>query len=370
MSRLSLFLIAIALTLQAQIDPEIWKTDVSKRSIELRELRVGGPPKDGIPPLDHPKFVSVKDAARWLNLKEPVVVFEHEGEVRAYPFQILMWHELVNDRIGDLPFLVSYCPLCNSTVVYDRLVNGRVLEFGTSGMLRESDLVMYDRETESLWQQLNGEALVGAMTGTKLKILPSQSVSFESLAQTFPGAAVLSRETGYKRPYGETPYVDYEFSNRFLVPVSPTRRRLPPKERIAVVSFEGKTKAYPFSLLRYKGVIEDRIGEKRYVVFYEEGTLTAVDKQRIVDSKGVGSAGVFAPWLEGKRLRFRRQDGKIVDRQTGSVWNVLGVAVDGPLKGKRLKPVPHGVFFAFAWLVFNPDTEIAGAVNADGTPRN
>ena len=176
------------LPLRAQMSRGDWRTDLSKKSIDLAELKSGGPPKDGIPAVDRPKFVMPAQASAWLSPKEPVMVVEHAGEARAYPLQILMWHELVNDQIGDLPLLVSYCPLCNSALVFDRRVDGKVYDFGVSGMLRNSDMVMYDRQTDSLWQQIGGDAIVGTMTGKKLKLLHSQTVSFENFARTFPRA--------------------------------------------------------------------------------------------------------------------------------------------------------------------------------------
>jgi hypothetical protein len=351
----------LALSLLAQLGPGSWRTDLSKKSIDLSELMPGGPPKDGIPAIDRPTFISPAEASAWLSPNEPVLVTEHAGEARAYPLQILIWHELVNDQIGELPILVSYCPLCNSAIVFDRRLDAKVYDFGVSGMLRQSDMVMYDRQTDSLWQQITGEAIVGTLTGKQLKRVRSQTLSFESFSRAFPNGKVLSRETGHRRPYGQNPYVGYEFGNRLIMPVKMSRsvRALPPLERIVTVTVEGKSKAYPFSLLRRRGVVEDRIGNLRLAVFFEKGTVTPLDDKRIAGSRDVGAAAVFLPELEGRPLSFRRRDGKIVDKQTGSTWNLFGIATDGPLAGSRLTPVEHGVYFAFAWLVFNPETQIA-----------
>src|SRR5262249_14248634 len=153
--------------------------------------------------------------------------------------------ELVNDQIGDLPILVSYCPLCNSALVFDRRLGGKVYDFGVSGMLRQSDMVMYDRQTESLWQQITGEALVGALSGKKLRVVRSQVAPFEAFARAFATGRVLSRETGHQRPYGQSPYAGYEFGGRLMMPVKPSRPlRIPPLERLLTVHSEGKTKAY------------------------------------------------------------------------------------------------------------------------------
>ena len=352
-----------------QLAPGAWKTDLSKKSIDLSELKSGGPPKDGIPAIDRPRFVSTSSAGAWLDAKEPVIVVEHENEARAYPLQILMWHEIVNDQIAGLPILVSYCPLCNSAVVFDRRIDGKAYDFGVSGMLRESDLVMYDRQTYALWQQITGEAIVGDMTGVRLELVTSQTVSFKAFSRAFPDGLVLSRDTGYARPYGKNPYVGYEFHDQTIMPVNPARKLKAPKDRLVTVARAGRTKAYPFPVLRKARVVEDSLDGAAYVVMYEKGTVTALDQSQIASSRDVGSVGVFSAGLDGQRLRFEKKGERIVDSNTGSSWNVLGMAVDGPLKGRRLRPVAHGVYFAFAWLVFHPDTEIVTEAIPAGSAR-
>lgn len=361
MSKFLVLLLILAPAAFAQLPGGDWKTDLSKKSIDLRELRSGGPPKDGIPAIHNPKFETVTEASRWLAGKEPLQMVRTGEEVRAYPLQILMWHELANDTIGDTPILASYCPLCNSAIVFDRRVDGKTYDFGVSGMLRNSDMVMYDRQTDSLWQQITGEAIVGEMTGSVLKMIPSQVIAFEIVAASYPEAKILSRHTGYNRPYGQNPYTGYEFGNRLMMPVSVNMPpRLKPMERIVVVSSGKTVRAYPFEMLRRGGVYSDRIRDQRFVIFYEDSTLTPLDDKQIARSKAVGSAGVFSPEVKGRRLTFRRKGGQITDKETGSVWNVLGMAVEGPLKGTALTPVEHGLYFAFAWLAFRPETEVVG----------
>lgn len=361
--RCSLFILPALISLHAaaQLSPGIWHTDLSKHSVPISELAQGGPPKDGIPSIDSPKYVDAANAAQWLGPKEPVLVVEHGNEVRAYPLEILVWHELVNDRLEDLSILVSYCPLCNSAVVFDRRVDGNVYSFGVSGIVRQSNMIMYDRQTESLWQQITGEAIVGRMTGSALRIVNSQTVSFEDFARAFPNGKVLSRQTGYDRPYGQNPYAGYEPGNRPIMPVRlPKQLRKAPLQRIIVVQDNGKSKAWPFPVLRERGVVEDHLGSLEFVVFYQEGTLSILDRKRIAASRDAGSAAAFSPYIEGKRLNFVSKNGAIVDRQTNSTWNLFGVATRGHLAGKRLTPVAHGVYFAFAWLIFHPDTELVG----------
>lgn len=332
------------------------RTNLHKRSIPLSELMGGGPPKDGIPAIDHPKFVSGKVAASWLHPAEPVFVVEVRGEARAYPLQILMWHELVNDVLGGTPVLISYCPLCNTALAFHRMVQGKVLRFGVSGLLRHSDLVMFDRETESLWQQATGEAIVGDLTSENLSMLSTQVLAFDQFQRTYPEGLVLSRDTGFNNDYGRNPYVGYDASVKPRLFRGKPDPRVPAMERLATVSIGGEDKAYSFSHLRRLRMIQDRVGGKEIVVFFAEGTASAVDAKSFADSKDVGSIGVFLPEAEGRALHFNVQKGRIEDQETHSAWDVSGQAVDGPLMGLRLPRVPHATPFAFAWLAFKPKT--------------
>ncbi|MBM3813061.1 MAG: DUF3179 domain-containing protein [Acidimicrobiia bacterium] len=360
--RMPLMVLLFAGALAAQLAPGNWKTDLSKKSIDLGELKSGGPPKDGIPAIDRPRFDTVDEAARWLHPREPIMVVNLHGEARAYPLQVLTWHELVNDQIGDTPLLASFCPLCNSAIVFDRRLDGTVYDFGVSGMLRHSDMVMYDRQTDSLWQQITGEAIVGELTGKTLTILPSQTVSFETFAAGYPQGKVLNRDTGHMRPYGQNPYERYEFNPRLVAPIG--RVELPanvrPMERLVTITIGDRTRAYTFHYVRSRKVVEDSFQDIDLVIFYDKNTLSALDSKQIKESQSVGSVGVFCALVDGNRLRFRHRKDGIEDKQTKSRWNVLGVATEGPLKGKRLKPVDHGVYFAFAWLVFRPETRVIG----------
>jgi len=245
-----------------------FRTDLSKRSIELSELRGGGPPKDGIPAILEPQFDSTAQAAEWLDDREPVLLVEHAGEVRAYPFQILMFHELANDQIGDLAVLVSYCPLCNSVIAFDRRLNGTTYTFSVSGMLRNSDMVMYDHQTDSLWQQLTGESIVGTLTDARLEIVSSQVVHFGAVRQQFPAAKVLNCETGCPAPYGQTPYAGYERGGRTMFP-APYRQsnRIRPLDRLVVIYSDEKPVAYTLKLVASSGVREGEIDGKSYVIF-------------------------------------------------------------------------------------------------------
>ena len=187
-----------------------WETDFSLHSVPYSEIRGGGPPADGIPPIDAPEFVTAQEADDWLAEKEPVIALEINGDVRAYPLQILTWHEIVNDEVGGVPVSVTFCPLCNAAIVFDRRLDGAVYDFGISGNLRKSDLIMWDRQTSSWWQQFSGEAIAGTLTGRKLTFLPSTIVSFGFIKEAYPDVKVLSRDTGFARPYGRNPYAGYD----------------------------------------------------------------------------------------------------------------------------------------------------------------
>ena len=190
-----------------------FSTDFTKYSVTFDEILSGGPPKDGIPALDEPKFISVQEADEWLKPVEPVILFTHGEEVRAYPLQILMWHEIVNDVVAGTPVVVTFCPLCNTAIAFERTVAGQVLDFGTTGRLRHSNLIMYDRQTESWWQQATGEAIIGEFTGQQLQLLPVMIVSWKEFQAAYPDGKVLSRDTGYNRQYGQNPYVGYDDIN-------------------------------------------------------------------------------------------------------------------------------------------------------------
>ena len=355
-------LAAIATPVPAQTPPtgEFPKTDFDNRIVDLSEIMSGGPPRDGIPAVDEPRHVAAADADEWLEPDEPVIAVEIGGDARAYPLQILIWHEIANDTLGGTPIAVTFCPLCNSAIVFDRRLDGVVLDFGTTGRLRLSDLVMYDRQTETWWQQLIGTGLIGEHAGRELVRLPATIVSWRDFRTAFPDATVLSRETGYSRPYGSNPYAGYDSSTQpFLFRDTPDPR-LPAMERVLHVAAGGTERIYPFGAFTGEPVINDEVGSEPVVVMSRTGTLSVLDESRIADSRRVPSAAAYSRRLEDRILEFELRDGRIVDTATGSAWNVFGEAVDGPLAGSRLIPLSRGEHFAFAWLAFHPDADVYG----------
>ncbi len=356
-------LLSLPLTHSANAQKNVfsgWKTDVEKRSIDLNELKSGGPPKDGIPSIDQPVYISQDEVKQWLGDREPVISVDMNGTARAYPLQILIWHEIANTWFNDTPVSVTFCPLCYSALVFDRRVDGETLELGVSGFLRHSDMVMYDRSTESLWQQITGEAIVGSYTGTQLKQIPSQIISFEQFREIYPDGDILSRETGYNRSYGRNPYAGYDDIDRssMFMDESDLDGRLRPMQKVIGVKIGDRQKVYPYSITKEAGVINDIIGEQPLVILHTGGAASAMDTAQIDQSREAGSTGSFLRTVGDLVLHFTTENGAIVDRETGSRWNIAGQAVDGPLKGKQLEPVSSGDYFAFAWLVFYPESEI------------
>ena len=335
-----------------------WKTDFTLRTVSLAEFR-SAQTRDGIPSIDDPKYISQAQAGEWLQDREPVLALDIDGDVRAYPLQILLFHEIVNDVVGDTPVAVTYCPLCNSSVVFDRRVGERELDFGVSGNLRFSDLVMYDRQTETWWQQLTGEALVGELAGTQLDFIPAPIVSYEEFKRAHPEGQVLSRETGHRRPYGYNPYIGYDTGRPWLAEAY-RDRRLPAMERVVALGAGEDAVAVPFSYLLINSIATVTIGGEDVVVFHQRGTASAMDKAIIAEGRDVGSANVFRPVVDGRRLTFSATDAGFVDEETGSTWDLFGQAIDGPLEGSRLEPVTHGTHFWFAWSAFQPETTVHG----------
>ena len=336
-----------------------WTTEFSYHTVPYDEIISGGPLRDGIPPIDEPNFVSPEEADQWLAPLEPVIALELSGDSRAYPVHILMWHEIVNDEVGGRPVTITFCPLCNSAIAFDRTLNGVVYDFGTSGNLRNSDLIMWDRQTESWWQQLTGEGIVGELAGQRLKFLPASIIAWEDFRDTSPDGLVLSRNTGFHREYGGNPYVGYDKVDEppFLY-FGELDGRLQPKERVVAVNIEDVDLALPFSVLSEERVVNYPVNSRRLAVFFKPGALSALDRMSIKSSREVGAAAVFDAVLEGRKLTFELVGEEFRDTETGSTWNIRGQAVAGPLAGQRLEQIVHGDHFWFAWAAFKPDTII------------
>lgn len=347
-----------------------WDTDFTKRIVDFGEIRSGGPPKDGIPALDRPTFEDVNDASAWLTETDPVIAYESQGAARAYPLAILTWHEIVNDEFNGQPITVTFCPLCNASIVFDRRVGSQVLDFGTTGNLRNSDLVMYDRQTESWWQQFTGQAIIGELASTQLRFLASQVLAFGDFKALFPAGEVLQRPLDeYSRSYGTNPYGHYDtygnpLSNggRLMLFDQVPDNRLEPLARVVGVLFPDQSSvAIPFAAARAAGVVHYAPGPagKNVVVFHQPGMSSALAEPDIGSARDIGSVGVFASVVDGQALEFSALGpGEFTDAQTGSRWNIRGQAVAGELEGRALTPLVAFDHFWFAWAAFLPDTEL------------
>lgn len=291
-------------------------TDFSKRSVDFEEIMSGGPPKDGIPPIDEPKFMTVEEVGGSIEDQQPVIGVVINGEAKAYPLSVMMWHEIANDELGGVPISVTFCPLCNAAIVFDRRLDGQVLDFGTTGKLRNSDLVMWDRQTESWWQQFLGEGIVGEMTGERLEVIPSRLESFANFRERAPDGLVMIPNGRYVRNYGQNPYVGYDSLHQPFLYRGELPTALPPLMRVVSLGAEG---AWSLALLQEKKEISLPDGR---VIRWEPGQYSALDDNVIALSRDVGNVTVT-----------RTVDGKEVD-------------------------VAHGIDFAFAYHAFYPDAPI------------
>jgi len=307
---------------------------------------------DCIPSIDDPTFQSA-DAAGWLAAEDMVIGVEIDGEARAYPLRILNVHEIVNDELAGQPIAVTYCPLCRSGLVFDRRVAGETLSFGVSGKLINANLVMYDRQTESYWSQLDGEAIVGPLVPRELTLVPSTVTTWEEWHGAHPETQVLSRDTGIypEATYGSNPYAGYADSNRVGFDVDSVDGRLHAKEIVYGVTIGNASRAYPEETVREAGVINDEVGGVPVVI--------VTDQQE-------GGVKLFVREVDGRAVRFSLADGRLVD-EAGSEWTFDGEALEGPHAGTQLDRLnSHGIFW-FAWSEFNPGTDVYG-VDADTDP--
>jgi len=337
-----------------------FETEFSEHSVSYEEISSGGVPKDGIPAIDEPRFVGVGEADEWLAAEEPVILVEVRGEARAYPLQVVTWHEIVNDWISGRPVTITFCPLCNTAIAFEGELDGRELDFGTTGRLRFSNLIMYDRQTESWWQQATGEAIAGELTGSELQTIPAPIVSWEDFRSSHPDGRVLSRETGYSRNYGENPYAGYDAvdSSPFMYDGPQTPGELPPMERVITIDAGNDPVAYPYVILEKSRAVNDSVDGEPVAVLWQSGTASALDESSIDAGRDVGSAAVYSRELDGRTLTFGFDGEAIVDEETGSEWNVLGEAVAGELRGEKLEPVDSVDHFWFSWAAFRPETRV------------
>ena len=339
-----------------------WSTDFCNSEVDFQDF-LSGALKDGIPSITNPHMETIEDAGTWLSARSPLIAVEIEGEARAYPQAVLMWHEIANDEIAGVPIAVTFCPLCNSSITFDRRVDGEMLDFGVSGLLRNSDMVMFDRQTETWWQQFTGEGLVGDHAGALLDLVPSQVISFGSFAERHPQGMVMSRDTGYDRRYGINPYANYD-SRRgqpFLFRGTVDPRLDSAVDHVLAAIIDDIPKAFPFAILRQERVINDTVGETPIVIFFQAGVASALGDSVIDNAADLGTAGMYQATLNDKALSFSANgDGSFSDDQTHSTWNAFGEAIAGELAGQELEWINAFPHFWFAWAAFYPETQVYG----------
>lgn len=335
-------------------------TDFSKHIVPYDEILSGGPSKDDIPAINNPQYVSASEADEWLNENEPVILISVGEEVRAYPIQILIWHEIINDTLGGKPLIVTFCPLCNTAIAFERTIDGQVFDFGTTGRLRFSNLIMYDRQTETWWQQATGDAIAGELTGTQLAFYPALIIAWGDFKDEYPGGSVLSRETGHFRDYGRNPYIGYDDVNQspFLFQGSSTPEQLPPMARVLTIARKGEAVAYPYDVLSEEQVVNDIVDDEPVLILWAAGTSSALDANSVAGGRDVGAAVAYSRILNGDTLEFIYIGGEILDKQTESTWNILGQAIGGELEGQQLTQVVSVNHFWFSWAAFRPETKI------------
>ncbi len=277
--------------------------DKDKAAIDISKIKQGCPFKDCIPSIDDPKFVSREEGDKYLNNQDVIFGIDYQGVKKAYPQRILNWHEIVNDFVGKKPVVVSFCPLCGTAIAHERILKGQTVEFGVSGKLIQSNLVMYDRLTETLWQHATGEAIAGELVGEELTQFSLETTTWGSWKEANPDTQVLSTETGFSRNYDSYPYGDYEQSQRFLFEPDKTDDRLHPKAIGYGVEVDGKFKFYP----------DDKIGASPITDQFADKTLEI--------KRDKSGAVVITEQKTGENINFLR-----------GMW--------------------------FSWFAFNPDTEL------------
>jgi len=317
--------------------------DGTKYIVHPDDLVQGCPGMDCIPSIDNPKFNAAEEST-WLADSDLILGVEINGEAKAYPFRILNVHEIVNDRLVGEPIAATYCPLCRSGFVYSRQVGNRTLEFGVSGRLLNANLVMYDRQTDTFWSQIEGKAIVGPLVPQELRLTTSTVTEWEKWKQSHPNTKVLSRDTGIypKSSYGDSPYEGFESSSRVGFGVDNVDDRLQSKTIVYGITIGNASKAYSEDVVSKVDVVNDVVNGEPVLV---------------VEDQEEGGIDIFSRQLNNTTLRFRLEGGEIVD-QDGNRWSFDGVAQEGALRGERLARLPtHGVYW-FAWSQFHPGTTV------------
>ncbi len=343
-----------------------WKTDTTRHTPDFNELTIVAA-KDELRTLDFPLFISKTDSLYNYYEFEPAIVLSFGNEHRAYPLSVLTLYELSNDTIGGKNVMVTFCPMCNAAMVYNRQLKTKtdeqLLTFGISGLLLHNDMVMYDRETESWWMQIAGEGIAGKYSSAGLRMLPAMLISVKDFFDRFPDGKILSPEAlnTYLATHKHRPFYHLEhgskLSHKYYLPEK-TGQRLPPLEHVLDVHLLDYDRIYPYSTIAKLQVINTTAGQTDVVIFYHSETVSVLDRDNLSKSRHTGSATAFNRQLNGKVYTFRKSGDCFTDDQTNSRWDITGYCREGALAGQQLEMLPHSNHFAFAYLAFYPDVEI------------
>jgi hypothetical protein len=328
------------------LDGEIIETDGVLHSIPLEDIVVGNPQKDGIPAIDDPAYEGVYSADQYLDDNGYGLMVEVNGETRFYPYQILVWHEIVNDTLNGKRLVVTYCPLCFTGVAYERDVDGITYDFGVSGKLYDNNLLMYDRQTDSYWSQALGEVVVGELTGAELTRHPALTMTWKHFRENYGSGSVLSRDTGFSRDYTSDPYEPQGYYTNADVwfPLSNTDDRLYVKDIVFGYQNDVGQKAYPQDVVLDLLLMNDVVGEDAILIFWDP------------DIEAI--RGFSREMEDGEVLEFELLDTILQDKASGSLWNFEGEAVGGAYLGAELVPITLEQAFWFSWVASHPETEV------------
>jgi hypothetical protein len=309
----------------------------------------GGPGKDGIPALTNPQFASVS-STNYLKNNDLVLIMKAGNEIRIYPHPILDWHEIINDEISGTKFALTYCPLTGTGIAWDRVLNGKETTFGVSGLLYNSNLIPYDRGSNSNWSQMKLLSVNGSLLGTSPNLFSVIETTWLTAKQIFPNAKVVTTSTGHSRSYGTYPYGDYKTNNGLLIfPVSPDDSRLPRKERVLGVLSNGEARAYRFQENGFNiDLLNDVIGAKSVAIIHSKGrNIFTAYQSELEDGTTVTLSAV------------QNELPVIMNDSNGNKYNIFGEVTEGPQQSKKLKPVTSMLAYWFAWAAFYPNTSIA-----------
>ncbi|MFN2395071.1 MAG: DUF3179 domain-containing protein [Bacteroidales bacterium] len=323
----------------------------SEWSIPQDEIFDGGPGKDGIPSIDSPQFINA-DEAGFLALSDRVLGYKQGDNIRAYPHSILNWHEIVNDEItGGEAIAINYCPLTGTGIAWNRTINGQTTTFGVSGLLYNSNLIAYDRVTDSNWSQMLLECVNGELRGEETETYQLLETTWETWKEMYPNTLVLSRETGFSRDYDRYPYGNYQTDHdRLLFPVNPLDERLPAKERVHGIIEGGTAKVYRFDSFPGHLTVHSDVFRNQQIVL-----AGSQDRQFIVSFSRKTQDETI---LNFEAAAEESHPSYILTDNEGNIWDISGQAVSGPREGEILTPTTSYLGFWFAWGAFYPGADI------------